>query len=217
MRNTIIGLVLGVVFLGALFAVSRPGPRQEPQRQPPPPTPARIAAAIGDDFVGHVKIGAWRLGCGKGEALPTPPALKGHEDARPRSGPPPGWRIPRCRVGIGMHSPQNPSENLRMTFRLFGFKRVLGIFLRLPTQDVSTGDTVTLRVDGTRIPVPVRACSAQFCLAIYSVRFADLPAIEGARKMMIEFSPSGGGKTVAIPVPTAGLAEALKVQRRIDK
>lgn len=219
MRNTIVGVALAVVLLAALFAASQFGSHPAPQPAArPAPTPAEIAGAVKDDFVGRVKIGAWRLICGKGRELPKPPPLQAHEDnPRAKNGPPPGWRIPRCQVMLGLRNPKNPDEEIRVTFRHFGFKRVPAIFLRLPPADVATGDVATLLVDAAERPIPVRACSARFCIAIDSIKFADLPAIAAAKRMMLSFTPTGGPQPVAIPIPTLGLAQALDTLRRIDK
>jgi invasion protein IalB len=221
MKNTKIVLAgVGALLVVALLAVWRfgfPSQVKTATAAPPPPTPSEVAAAVKGDFQGHVKIGDWRLNCGKGRALPTPPSNQGERKSHGKNGPPPGWRIPRCQVSLGLRNPKDIGEGLRISFRLFGFKRVLGIFLRLPPSAVETGDAIVLRVDNAERSIPVRACAAQFCLAIDSVKFVDVPSIEAAKKMMVIFTPTGSGQAIAIPVPTRGLAEALKTQRRIDK
>ena len=57
----------------------------------------------------------------------------------------------------------------------------------------------------------------QFCLAVQSIKLADVPVLEKSKQLILSFKPSSGMDGVKIAVPTAGLAEGLSAMRRIDK
>jgi len=220
MRNTLVGAALAVVLVAALFAAAHYGRR--PAETPAAAlSPEQTAASIKPGFIGEQKIGDWKLVCGAGRALPKPPPgqhLSGNsEGLPPREAPPPGWKIPRCRVVMSLRSAHNPGDEVRLTFRQVGFKRVLALFLRMPPDQVSNGDPVTVRWDQTEWQIPVMSCAAQFCLAIQSIKFVDLPLVENAKQMQIAFKPATGDQRVAIKVPVDGLAPAIGAMRRIDK
>jgi hypothetical protein len=222
LRNTVIGALLAAILIVGLFAAShyfsRPGGNPAPTI-----SPGEIAARVQSDFISELRIGEWRLVCGPGKGLPRPPATDGHmsgnsEGTAPREAPPPpGWKIPRCRAVMGLRSARNPEERVSLIFRQFGFKRVLALVLRFPPNEVQNGEVVSVRLDRTEWQMPVRSCAAQFCLAIQSIKFVDVPVLEKSRQLILSFKPTSSGKLVVIAVPTSGLAESLKAIRRIDK
>jgi invasion protein IalB len=222
MRNTLVGAVLAIVLVAGLFAAAHFGSR--PAQGPAPQlSPSQTTAQIGPDFIGDRKIGEWILYCGEAKELPSAPSNDGHVGGNsagttPKEAPPPpGWKIPRCRVVMGLRNAHNPAEQVRLTFRQAGFKRVIALFLRFPPDEVANGDVVTIQLDQAKWPIPIRSCAAQFCLAIQSIKFVDLPMIEKSKHMILAFTPASTHKAVAISVPTTGLEEALTVMRRIDK
>lgn len=221
MRNTLVGAALAVVLVAALFAAAHYGRR--PAETPAAAlSPEQMAASIKSDFIGEQRIGDWKLVCGPGRVLPKPPPgqhLSGNSEGLPprEAPPPPGWKIPRCRVAMALRSAHNPQDEVRLTFRQVGFKRVLALFLRMPPDEVSNGDAVTVRWDQAEWQIPVMSCAAQFCLAIHSIKFVDRPIVENAKQLQISFRPTTGDRQVAIKVPVNGLAPALGAMRRIDK
>jgi hypothetical protein len=223
MRNTLIGAALAVILIVALFAAARYGSRPTVSNAPQPAaSPEQVAAKIKPDFIGEQALGSWKLICGPGRELPRSPPTSGPESGNSSGKPaanaiPPGWKIPRCRVMLGLRNPAKPDQEVRITFRAVGAKRALAVFLRFPPNEVETADTVTLHVDSMEWPVTVSACSERFCLGIRSIRFPELPALETARQMSLVFKPAGSASTVAIPVPVSGLALAVRTMQRIDK
>jgi hypothetical protein len=222
MRNTLIGGALAAVLLVALFVAS------EHWRKPAQGkvdagslTSAEIVKALSPDFVGQQKIGSWMLVCGPVHELPHAPSdgREGNSQgtAPKEAPPPPGWHIPRCRSMLGLRDPKNPADEIRITFRAVGFKRVLAMFLRFPPDQVETGDPVNLRLDQTQWPVPIRTCAKAFCLSIQSIKFTDAPTLLNAKSLRLEFKPTGGKEQVAIAVPTDGLADSIAAMRKIDK
>ena len=224
MRNTLIGGALAIVLVAALFAAAQYG------RKPAIAgldakslSPAEIAKGLSPDFVGEQKIGEWKLVCGPVHELPKAPPLNGHESgnsagtAPKEAPPPPGWHIPRCRVLTAMRNPKHLDEEIRITFRAIGFKRVLAIFLRFPPTQVDTGDAVSMQLDSATWQVPVRTCAKAFCLSIQSIKFVDVPTLLKAKTIALKFKPTGSPDTIVIPVPAQGLADAIGAMQRIDK
>ena len=221
MRNTFVGVTLAVALVAGLFAAAHFG--SHPAEAPKPQlSTAQIAAQIKPDFIGEETIGGWRLVCGPAKELPRSPS-NGHSSGNsagtaPReTPPPPGWKIPRCRAVLGLRSARKPEQQVRVTFREFGFRRVLALILRFPLSEVQNGDVVEVHLDRAEWQIPVRSCAAKFCLAIQSIKFADVPVLEKSKQLVLSFKPASNSKAVVIAVPTSGLAETLKAIRRIDK
>lgn len=220
MRNTLVGVVLAAVLVAGLFAAARFGshPAETPK---PKPSVGEVAAQIKPDFIGERTIGDWKLICGPAKELPKLPSngRTGNSQGTPprEAPPPPGWKIPRCRAALGLRSAHNPNEQVRLTFRQVGFKRILALFLRFPPAELDNGDVVKVKLDQTEWSYPIRSCAAQFCLAIESIRPADVPVLEKATHFVLVFRPSSSQRDVAIAVPTTGLVESLNVMRRIDR
>jgi Invasion associated locus B (IalB) protein len=224
MRNTLIGGALAAVLVVALFVAAqhwhKPAVGGVDAKNL---SPTDIVKALSPDFVGQQKIGTWTLVCGPVKELPHAPPLGGHDSgnsegtAPKETPPPPGWHIPRCRAMLGMRSPKNPNDEIRVTFRAVGFKRVLAMFLRFPPDQVETGDPVSLQLDQTTWQVPIRTCAKAFCLSIQSIKFADVPTLLKAKSLKLEFKPTGGNEQIAIPIPTDGLAQAIDAIHKIDK
>lgn len=219
MRNTLVGAVLAAVLVAALFAASYYRHRPAEGAAPGVP-PDQAAAQLENDWTGETRIGAWKLVCNEGKALPRPPSngMTGNSAGTPprEAPPPPGWKLPRCFVGLVIHNPNDPKDEIRVTFRTIGFKRVLALFLRFPPSDVTTGDTVKARFDATEWELPVRSCPAQFCLAIRSVKHDDAPLVEKAKTFEIAFKPGDRPNEIVLPLPTEGLGAAVKAMRRLN-
>ena len=219
MRNTLVGAVLAAVLVAALFAASYYGRKPAAEGGAAGLSTTQDVATLKDDWVGETKSGAWRLVCNEGKELPKAPSngtQPGNSDGVKREGPPPGFKLPRCIVGMILHNPKDPKDEIRVTFRTIGFKRVLAVFLRFPPADVQTGDIVKASFDQTDWQIPVRSCPAAFCLAIQSVKHEDVPVVENAKKFAVTFKPSGSDANVILPLPTDGLGAAIKAMRRLN-
>jgi hypothetical protein len=222
MRNTLVGAILAIVLVAGLFAAAKFG--SHPAKGPEPQlSTSQVTAQIKPNFIGEQKVGDWVLVCGPEKQLPKAPGNDGHP-AGNSSGmtiheapPPPGWKIPRCRTVMGLRSAHNPHEEVRLTFRQVGFKRVLALFLRFPPNEVQNGDVVTIKLDDANWAIPIRSCAAQFCLAIQSIKFVDVPVLEKSKHMTLSFTPASTQKLVEVAVPVNGLMDSLDTMRRIDK
>ncbi len=225
MRNTLVGAVLAVVLIAALFTAAHFGarPGMRPVVPPPALSPEQTAARLSPDFVGAEAIGAWHLVCIKPHTLSrlrqTNGGATGNSQGTPprTPAPPPDWRVPRCRATIGLRNPQKPDQTIRLSFRLLGVQRVLAMFLRLPPSQVQNGDPMTLKLDSTELSLPVRGCTEEFCLALQSIKAAAEPPVVSSKTAMLVFTPSGSRETIGVAIPTAGLAPAVAALHRIDR
>jgi len=222
MRNTVLGGILAAVLVAGLFLAAQYFKKPAVGGMDNSASPDQAAASLKADFVGAQRIGDWMLVCGPVHELPRPPDTGGRVGnssgtAPKEAPPPPHWHIPRCRVLYSIASASDPRrEKIRVTFREFGFKRVLGMFLRFPPDEVTTGDPVALDLDSTRWQVPIRTCARIACLSIQSIKFVDVPVVTKAKTLKITYTPSGTQEKVTIPLPSNGLAQALAAMRRID-
>jgi invasion protein IalB len=212
MRNTIIGAVLAAILVAALFAAALWG------RHPGADSgadPAKAAASLTADFVGEKRIGDWHIVCGEPKAFPRPPGNSGDggnsEGTPPQGGPPEGFMFPRCHTIVARKS---PTGEILISFRQFGFKRVLTLFVRLAPGAVPSGESVTARFDKTDRAIPLR-CAPRLCLGVIQFRKAEQPVVLHAATMTIGFKAATG--PVGIDVPTRGLPEAIEAMQRINK
>jgi invasion protein IalB len=222
MRNSLIGIALAAVLVVALFAAARygshPAAPQPGAQTEQNADPAAVVAALKPDFVGQTVVGDWRMSCTTPRALPRQPQTGNSAGTAPREAPPPpGWKLPHCNVSQALKNPNNQSDEVRMTLRRMGFQSVLAIFLRYPPEVVDTGDMSTLRVDNKDIPMPIRTCSARFCLAIMSVKKVDEPDFLKAKSISLRFNSRVSGKEIVAPFKMRGFGEAVSAMRRMDK
>ncbi len=154
MRDTIVGLVLAVLFLGLLFAAPRYFPHSIEV------TTRKEVDQIPAGFTGTKFIGAWTLAC---VPLPTahrPAAVGAATPARP-------FPLGRCRLVRGYRSPGGQTV-LAVGFRLVGPHKALTMFVRIPPVG-HAGDYVLLRLGKNRLRLPVLACQQSGCAAVGSL------------------------------------------------
>ena len=130
--------------------------------------------------------------------------------------PPPNFMIPRCRATMYLPVPGEPKETFRVNFRLFGFRRLLAVFMQVP-QETEPGDAIQMETSTKTIPIPVRGCNPKNCLVAQSFKIAETPPIETTRKLTFVFAPAGDGKPRVVKASAYGLPETLATIRRIDK
>jgi hypothetical protein len=172
--------------------------------------------------MGDRLIADWKLSCEPSHELPKAPGTGGRisrssKRTHLREAPPPAWKIPQCRVYPELTVPRDPDGKIRVTFRQAGFKRVLSLFLRFPSNDVIVGDKVTLRLNKTELVMPVHDCHRAFCLVIESITKGDAGSLLTAKSLMLAFAARPSGKQIVISVPMIGLAPAIGAMHRIDR
>jgi invasion protein IalB len=218
MRNSLTGIAFAVVLVAALFAAAHFGSRPAvPSGADQSADPAEVVDALPKDFQGSAAVGDWTLSCGRARSLPRVPQVGNSAAAPPKEAPPPGWTLPHCNVSQGMKSLSNPDNQARMMLRRMGFKSVLAIFLRFPSDAVSAGDPATLKLDKTSVSIPIRTCAPSFCLAVMSIRKADEPQFLKTKRISILFTSRKSNKPVAVPFRMRGFEQAVGAMRRMDK
>jgi hypothetical protein len=232
MRNTVVGVVLALVFIAAIFAAGQYGPKSlvggGPSGPPPAPPPKEAAAKIKASFVGRTKIGDWSLVCTEPRKLPKPPPMGGKMPPPPPGmsnsagvkleGPPPGFRIPRCQTVMLLAVPGHPKQAFRVTFRLLGFKRRLAVFVQVP-EDAEPGEQIDLQFSRGTLAVPVRACNEirARCLAAQTFKpEEEASTIMTTKTLGFVFQPGKDGKPRVAKGSAYGFPETLATIRRID-
>jgi len=124
--------------------------------------------------------------------------------------------IPRCRTSAYLPVPGDPKETFRVNFRLFGFRRLLAVFMQVP-QESDPGDAIKMEVSTKTIPVPVRGCNLERCLVAESFKVKDTPSIMTTKSLVFIFPPGADGKPRPVKTSAYGLPEVLATIRRIDK
>jgi len=233
MRNTLVGVVLAIVFIAAIFAAGHYGPKSLTGTGPAAPgsggmPPAEAVTKIKPDFVGHTRIGDWSLVCTEPRKLPKQPQMGGGQPPASGAsnsagikmeGPPPGFMIPRCLTVSLFPVPGHPAQAFRVTFRLLGFKRRLAVFIQVP-EDAGPGEQIGLKLNNRSLAVPVRACNEvrARCLAAETFKpDVEASTIMTAKTLAFVFQPGPDGKPRVTNASAYGLPETLATIRRIDK
>ncbi len=224
MRNLLVGGALALLLIGALLTTVHFGSRQGQQASGNYANdPQQQAAQIKEGFQGERVIGDWKLSCGPPQKLPKAPRM-GRQPVRNISEVPEkgtqladGWKIPRCRVYREPDGPRTQDNDVRVTFRQVGFKRVLSLFLRLPRAGVEMNDKITLRLDKDVLDVLVHGCERTFCLVTVPIRKSDASPLMAAKSIVLSFVARDSGKHITASIPANGLASAINAMCRIDR
>jgi hypothetical protein len=211
MRDTIVGLVLALLFLAGLFALPRFVPH-EALRQ----TPAQVAAKIEPGFAGVREIGPWTLACGPKhpKTIPLPFSFGPGKRGAPAIGD--ANALGRCRTFLAFRRKADPKQVVMLlNFRLLGRSQRLAALVRIPPR-AKKGDIVSFRLGGNMLNLPVSVCDRRSCLAAGSLA----PKQEGllfARPIgEILLPPLPNGKRPAVRVPLGGLRLATGAMRRAE-
>jgi hypothetical protein len=223
MRNTVIGAVLAIVFVAALFALAHFSPRK-----PQPPAPDKVAAQIEQGFVGAKMIGPWRLVClaspaiiGTDKPAPVPLALSpsARHAAPPQAPIAPAHKpisLGRCRVTLAYLQKDSPRRViLTVNFRLVGEAEKLLMVVRLPPV-AKTGDNLVLQLGGGGLKLPVVGCQKESCVAAGALGAQAQTGLFSAAKAELILPPGANGKRAALPFPILGLSAAITAMHRAE-
>ena len=197
MRDTIVGAVLAVLFLGLLFAaprflphgieaVSRAGPAQIPP-----------------GFTGTRLIGSWDLAC--------TPARTAAGAKQPDS----QKEVGRCRMARGYRA-QNGQLVLAVAFRYAGPQKALTMIVRSPPVG-RQGQYLLLKLGpqgGLRLPV--FGCTNGSCVAVGALIPAAQSLLLSAPAAQVVLPPRADGKQYSIGIRLDGLALALAGMRHAE-
>lgn len=218
MRSTIIGVVLGVVFIAALFGVSQLYPHTAQAGF------AETAQSVQPGFIGVKMIGPWQFACAKEEsAAPTSnAAIPLTLNPNPHGGAAAAVAaqqsaLGRCRTTLIYRKKTDPKAVvLVVSFRHAQNGQKLAMIVRFPAL-AQKGDALMLRVgQGGALKLPVSQCSQGGCLAAGLLDAAGQNLILGAKKGVLVFPAKKGDKPLGMLVPFVGLKDALAAMSRAE-
>lgn len=206
MRNTVIALALGLLFLAGLFALPRFFAHKLPQT-----APAQTAAQIEPGFAGVRRIGPWILACTPARKKPVPLPFS-FGPAKPAAQT--GQSIGRCRTFIAFRRKADPQQViLLLNFRLLGRAQRLVMLIRVPP-GAKKGDIFTIRLGEKMLKLPVSSCEAGSCLAAGSLTPREEALFYESGAAQLALPPGKNGKRLAVRVPLQGLRAAVSAMRR---
>ncbi|HEX3675741.1 MAG TPA: hypothetical protein VHU87_15850 [Rhizomicrobium sp.] len=214
MRDTIIGVVLAVAFVAAIFAAGM---------HPHSYTPAYIEAAaeVQPGYVGIKAIGPWEFICPKGPAARGKAAIPFslNPDPKTAAAVTPQNALGRCRVALIYRRKDNPKAViLILSFRYSSDYTKLAMIVRFPQPFAQKGDKLILAVgrEGRGIEMPVSECSQQGCLAAGLIDRPGQDLILSAKEGALVFPGKDHAKALKMLVPLVGLKEAFAAMRRAE-
>jgi invasion protein IalB len=211
MKSSLAGTILGLALLAALFAASMFLPHGR--------TADAVAAAPSVSFTGSQRIGDWTLVCtpaaqqsAKPQA-PIPFSLTGRPPARQVQ----DQALGRCRTSLFLANKTNPQQILfAANFRLIWQTHALTLILRFPPSG-QKGPIALIRAGDKGIRIPVLTCTADVCTAAGRLD-ASAEALLYQNKNAVFVFPPGGDKDkqVVLPMPLAGLQQAIAKMRQVE-
>jgi len=210
MRNTIVGAMLGLLFLAGLFALSKYAPQPVVAQ-----SPALVAAKIEPGFTGSQRIGPWILVCDPpAETQAAIPFSWGSSKRAPVAAT--GDSVGRCRTILAFRRKTNPKQIiLLITFRTIAHGQRLAMIVHMPPI-AKKGDAVSLVWGKQGFTIPVSDCNKSACAAMGALDSrseAQLGRLKGANLLL---PPAANGKRPVVGVPFAGLQQALGAMRRAE-
>jgi hypothetical protein len=194
MRDTIVGVVLAIIFLALLFAASRFLPHGIEGV-----TRAEIAQ-IDKSFSGTKYIGAWTLTC-----LPH----------RPGSTTTSAATVGRCRMERGYRDRYGRIV-LAIAFRYAEPGTQLTMIVRFPLVG-GKGQYLTLGLAAKmNLRLPVFGCAKTACIAVGALIPAAQSLLVAAPQAQVFFPPAADGKQYTVGIGLDGLAPALDGMRRAE-
>lgn len=218
MRSTIIGVVMGVVFIAALFGISQLYPHSSQVGF------AEAAQSIEPGFVGVKMIGPWQFACAKDQSQapaskaaipftlnPNPHGGAAAVTAAQQSA------LGRCRTTLIYTRKGDPKAViLVVSFRYAQNGQKLAMIVRFPAL-AQKGDQLLLRVgQGGALRLPVSQCSQGGCLAAGLLSPDGQNLILGAKKGVLVFPAKKDSKPLGMLIPFTGLKDALAAMRRAE-
>jgi hypothetical protein len=217
MRNTVIGVVLAVAFVAAMFALSL---------RPHVSAPLYVQAAsdVRPGFAGMKRIGRWVLVCpkaspadaaGSNTAIPFSLNPSSKTAAAPVADQTP---MARCRIVFQYPQKNNPKLLLmRVNFRYTKDQKHLAMVIMFPAAWAQKGDNLVAVMGNRGFPLPVRQCAPNgFCMASGFLDQAGQNLILSVKQAAVKFPTPKGAKPLFVPVPFLVLKDALAALKRAD-
>ncbi|MGH6872953.1 MAG: invasion associated locus B family protein [Rhizomicrobium sp.] len=219
MRDTVIGIVLAVAFVAALFGVSRLYPHASG------PAYVQAAAEIKPGFSGARMIGPWMLACPPAPAKasaakaaipftlnPSPHGGAAAMQAAQQDG------LGRCHTSLIYRRKDNPKAIiLVVSFRHTDNGQKTAMIVRFLPSLAKKGDTLELQLAkrGT-MKLPVNECGKGGCVAAGLLAPKGEGLILSASQGALIFPAQKDGKPLGMLLPFVGLKDALDAMRRAE-
>ncbi|HTQ13071.1 MAG TPA: invasion associated locus B family protein [Rhizomicrobium sp.] len=218
MRDTIIGVVLAVIFVAAIWGASTLHPHVSG------PMSAQEAAAVKPGFEGTRMIGPWQLACAPGprtnpaekaaipfQLNPNPHGGAAAVEAAQKEG------LGRCRTSLIYRRKDNPKAVvIVVSFRHTDNGRKLALIVRFPAL-AKQGDTVVLSLGKKGgLNLPVSQCGKGGCMAAGVLPPKGEVLILSTPEGALIFPAQNDGKPLHVLVPFAGLKDALDAMSRAE-
>jgi invasion protein IalB len=198
MRDTIVGIVLAIIFLALLFAA----PRYLPSGIEG--VTSTEIAQIPAGFSGTKYLGRWTLVCAAGHAGV---AESGAASSQPATG--------RCRMSRGYRD-RGGQLLIVIAFRYADAGKQLAMIVRYPAVG-NKGQYLTVVLGPkTRMRLPVYGCAKNGCVAVGGLIPAAQSLLEAAPEAQIVLPPAADGKQYTISVGLDGLGPALDGMHRAE-
>jgi len=211
MRDTIVGTVLALVLVAALFAMARLHPHSPGEEL------ARAAGEVQQGFTGVKMFGSWQLACPPGPSgatsrAPVPFSL--NPNPRTAAAVVAGETLGRCRTTLVFRRKDNPKAIVLIVgLRLAGEK--LALIVRFPAL-AKKGDSLQMRLAQGALKLPVSDCGKDGCLAVGLLGQQALDHVLASPSAILVYPTLRNGKPLGMLVPFNGLKEAVAAMRRAE-
>ncbi len=207
-RDTIIGAVAAVLFLGALLYVGFGIP----------PNPPSVYADVNSGFVGIKTYGAWRLVCAKPSAADE--AAKSGGIPLSLGGTPPAAQASpfrRCLTLLLVPRRDNPrAVVLAISFRNAKAGTKTALIVHFPVLG-KQGDTLGFQVDTKgALKLPVRQCGQNGCIAAGYLSNDVRNLIAAGQRGVVLFPTKKDGKPLYVIINLTGLKDSLGAMERAE-
>ena len=210
MKSTIVGVVLALAFVGAMFAASWFLPHGSASET------AGLADSVKAGFVGAKRIESWTLVCTPATATGKQPPIPFSLAAKPRVRASQSTALGRCHVVLLVARKENPRQVLMaINFRLTGPAKALTLIVRFPPF-AKKGQWVGVRAAKGAFRVPVLDCGKQECLAAGGLPNQAQSLLFSAAAAELVFPAGPKGKHPALNLPLSGLRDAVAAMTRAE-
>jgi hypothetical protein len=217
MRSTVIGVVLAVAFVAAMFALN--------QLEPHVSAPLYVQAAsdVKPGFVGMKRLGRWVLVCPKASAAGAKTAIPFSLSPDPKTSAAAAAQdqnpMARCHITLQYPQKKNPKALLMaVNFRYTPDQKQLAMVIIFPSAWAQKGDNLAVIVGKrAQFPVPVRQCVPNsYCTASGFLDQSGQNLILSVKQAVVRFPAKKDAKSLIAPVPLMVLKDALAALKRAD-
>lgn len=220
MRATVLGTVLAVAFLAALFGVAYYYSPSGRALSPPLPGASLSARPIRPGFTVIQRTGAWTLECLQPRKAPE--WIRRMKESWAKSNGSPPSPVRPCHVISEVNTPGHPTEWVDVIFNIMPKGGFLTALFRINPDLVSPGDYLDLRLTDGHQRVRVVFCGPEECAAVPVVRPQDLATVKtpqaerivASNETVLSIPAVSGERPLAFNIPMYGLPAVIAELRR---